>query len=425
MKQIKFVIAAFGLVLFITSCHRGNAIIINNGEGDLSIYYSGDIKFNDDETGIQSISPDGYVRYKKNGRKLVAESDYHGQIKYELDDNGRTLEINSQEGKRFLAVAIKDMIDVGFDAKGRMERLYNKGGNKAVLDEVNNLKSDYVKVMYLQFLLSSDSLNKDEVKLVLKKICTQIDSDFDKGNILNKIPTDYLKDSLVSSAWFEAVRTIGSDFEKSNALKYRIRQQFTNDQFDDMMDATSSLGSDFEKSNILKELINKSSYNENYLDKTLDAVNNIGSDFEKMNILKLLIEKDKPTGKNFDKILDVGDHVGSDFDKGNIIKQLIENGIPADASFDKLLSVINHLGSDFDKVNLLKDVANKNIQTEQQWIGIINCSAEINSDFDKSNLLVSISKNLPKNDNIKMAFTKAAKTINSEQEYGRVMKTME
>src|ERR1700689_523303 len=106
MKRIKLIILVFSVMFFTISCHRGNAIIVNDGENDLSIYYSGEIKFNDDETKIQSISPDGYIHYKKNDRKLIAECDYHGQIKYELSDNGRQLDVNSEDGKKRLAVAI-------------------------------------------------------------------------------------------------------------------------------------------------------------------------------------------------------------------------------------------------------------------------------------------------------------------------------
>jgi hypothetical protein len=425
MKKLPLLVAVVCAIFLSTSCHRGNAIIVNDGENDLSIYYSGDIKFNDDETGIQSITPDGYIHYKKNDRKLTVDCDYHGQLKYELSDDGRHLDVNSEDGKKLLAIAIRDMVNVGFDAKGRLQRIYSKGGNRAVLNEIDNLKSDYVKAMYMDFLLSSDSISQNELRQVIRKVGSEIGSDFDKGNLLRSIPLKYFQDSVISGYWFESVKTIGSDFEKSNALKYISKQQLTADQFNDVIDGAESMGSDFEKSNVLKELIGKSSFNDDHIDKTMDAINNVGSDFEKVNLLKLVMEKEKQTGKNFDRMLDATENVGSDFDKQNLIRELIRPGIPADGSFDKLMSVITHIGGDFDRVNLIKEVAGKNIQTEQQWIAIINSTAEIGSDFDKSNLLVAIAPNMPKSDNIKNAYAKAAKTINSEQDYGRVIKAMD
>ncbi|HEX4371690.1 MAG TPA: hypothetical protein VHZ50_00145 [Puia sp.] len=425
MKKIKLVAIVFAVMLFTVSCHRGNVMIVNDGENEMSIYYSGEIKFNDDETGIQSITPDGYLHYKKNDRKLNAECDYHGQIKYELSDNGRSIDLNSEDGKKILAIAVRDMINVGFDAKGRLQRIYAKGGNHAVLNEIDNLKSDFLKAMYMDFLISSDSISQGDLKIVIKKVGSEIGSDFDKGNLLRNIPAKYFQDSLIAGNWFESVRSIGSDFEKSNALKYAVKQQLSNEQVNDLIDVEESMGSNFEKANVLKELIGKSSFNDSYLDKTMDAINNVGSDFEKVNLLKLLMEKEKRTGANFDRMLDAADHVGSEFDKQSLVKELIGPGIPADASFDKLMSIVNHVGNDFDRVNLIKEVIGKNIQTDQQWITIINSTADIGSDFDKSNLLVAIAPAMPKNDNVKTAYTKAAKTINSEQDYGRVMKAMD
>ena len=425
MKKLQIIFGALFIVLITASCHRGNVMIVNDGENDLSIYYSGEIKFNDDETGIQSITPDGYLHYKKNDRKLNADCDYHGQIKYELSDNGRKIDVTSEDGKKILAIAVRDMIDMGFDAKGRLQRIYAKGGNQAVLHEIDNLKSDFVKAMYMDFLISSDSISQHDLRLVIKRIGSQIGSDFDKGNLLRNMPAKYFQDSVIAENWFESVRSIGSDFEKSNALKYIVRQDLSNEEVNNLIDVTESMGSDFEKSNVLKELIARSSFNDNHLSKTMDAINNIGSDFEKVNLLKLVMEKEKKTGANFDRMLDATEHIGSDFDKQNLIKELIGPGIPPDAGFDKLMSIIDHVGADFDRVNLIKEVAGKNIQSEQEWITIINSTADISSDFDKSNLLVAIAPSMPKSDNIKTAYAKAAKTINSEQDYGRVMKALD
>ena len=391
----------------------------------MSIYYSGEIKFNETEDAIQSMTPESYLRYTKNDRKLEADCKYHGEIKYQLSDDGRILNVNDPEGKKFMAFAIRDMINAGFDAKGRMERLFRRGGNAAILGEVDNLQSDFVKAMYLEFIIGSDSINLHDIRLEIKKTGASLGSDFEKGNILNKVPVRYLKDSLISMTWFEAVRTIGSDFEKSNDLKYIAREPLTVDQFDNLVDVSQTMGSDFEKSNVLKVLIDKSSFADTNLNKTLDAVNEIGSDFEKVNLLRLITEKTKPSAASFDRLIDATEHIGSDFDKGNLIKDLVRTGIPAGADFDKLMSVIDHIGGDFDRINLIKDIAEKNIQTEQQWISIINAAGEISSDFDKSNLLLAIAPQLPKNENIKSAYAKVAKTINSEQDYGRVMKAID
>ncbi len=399
--------------------------MISNGDDNLNITYSGDIKFNDDETSIRSISQNGYLKYKKNDKTLIAENNSHGEIKYEMEDNGRKINPNDDEGKSFLTNAVKNMIEVGFDAKGRMDRIYKKGGSRAILEEIDNLKSDYVKSMYIEYLFSVDSISQEEMKSTAKKIGTKISSDYDKGRLLSKFPADYLKDSLTAHAWFESAKSVSGDYDKANALKYIARQALTKEQFNQTVDVANTIGSDYEKANVLKELIFKSTFAEENFDKTIDAVSYIGSDYEKANLLKALIEKERPNADHFNKLLDVTAHVGSDFDKSNLIKEMIETGLPTGIAFDKLLSAVIHTNSEFDKANLLKYITSKNVMSQEQWAGIINATAEISSDGDKSNLLVSIAPSLPKNDSLKMIYMRVAKTINNETDLGRAIKAME
>jgi hypothetical protein len=425
MKNIQNIIAAISLLWIAASCHRGNSISIFSDNDNLRINYSGEIKFNDDETAIKSISPDGYLKYIRNGKKLFAENNPQGEVRYEMDDDGKMIDPGSHDGKMFLMRVISDMIDVGFDAKGRLQRLFKKGGTDAVLNAVDNLKMDYIKGMYLEYMLASDSLSQDQLKAIAKKINLGINNDYDKGRLLQKFPAEYLKDSLTARAWFEAVKSINSDYEKASALVYMARQPITREQLNQVVDVSNTIASDYDKANILKELIFKRTFAEENFDKTLDAVGYINSDFEKTNLLKALIEKEKLSADHFNKLLDAAEHVNSDYDKTNLIKELIETGLPAGAGFDKLLSAVIHAGSDFDKANLMRNLSNKNITSDEQWVAFINATSEISSDNDKSNLLVAIAPELPKTDQVKNAYMKASRTINNGNDLGRAVKALE
>src|SRR5580693_2607819 len=63
-----------------------HSIIINDDNTSLEIKYTGDISFTDDETAIKSMSPDGYLKFKKNGKKLIVTAKDNGQIMYEIND---------------------------------------------------------------------------------------------------------------------------------------------------------------------------------------------------------------------------------------------------------------------------------------------------------------------------------------------------
>ena len=391
MKTIKNIFTVLIILILTGSCHHnGNTIIVNNGKDKLEINYTGEIKFTDDEAAIKSMSKNSYLKYWKNDMKLRVKCNVNGELTYEMFDNGRKLNPEDAEGKKFLAEAIQGMISVGFDAQSRMKRIVEKGGLRALLNEVDRLDNDFIKSMYLENLITSDSIHPEQVTEIAKKIDNQIGSDFEKSKLLQKFSPTQLKDSLTSKAYFEAVRSVGSDFEKANALKHIIKQPLSDEQFNSALSTSNTVGSDFEKANILKELLHQ----------------------------------EIVAGENLSPFLNTADHVGSDFEKANILKELIDNKQFEGENFTSLLGSINRVGSDFEKTNLLKKLANKELQTEEQWIGLINETAKIDSEFERGNVLVQIAGKMPKSEQVKTSYMNVAKTINSEVDYGKVVKAV-
>jgi hypothetical protein len=120
MKKLQL-ITAIGILLSVTACRFGkrHTTIMENGNGTtVKIEYVGQTYFTPDGTGIKSISPNGYVKYSRDDKQLIAESDYNGKITYELNDGGKQTMLNDGD-KEFLAQAVKDMIKHGHNADGR------------------------------------------------------------------------------------------------------------------------------------------------------------------------------------------------------------------------------------------------------------------------------------------------------------------
>ena len=391
MKTIRNLTLLLVILVIAASCHRfGSRIIVNNGNGRLEIESTGEIRFTDDESSIQSISKNGYVRYRKNDQKLFAGYTNKGDLKYELFDNGKKINPESVEGKKFIADAIQEMIATGIDAQGRFKRLIEKGGQQAVLTEVDRLDNDFLKSMYLENLIASDSLKPAQIFEITNKIDKKLGSDFEKGKLLKKYTAAHLKDSLTSTAYFEAVKNVGSDFEKANALKYILKQPLDKMQYGSVISVSNTVGSDFEKANILKELIHEGKVDTSLVNPFLEASNRIGSDFEKANILK----------------------------------EIIDYGLYANGSFANLLGSVGTVGSDFERANILKKLAARDIKVQEQWIGLIEKTAELSSEFEKCNVLLQIASHMPKSEEVKATYMKAAKTINAENEFGRAVKAL-
>ncbi|MDB5144639.1 MAG: hypothetical protein JWQ66_3352 [Mucilaginibacter sp.] len=121
MKKLQFLFAIAGLI-GLSACHIGgkrHVIIAEDSNGaKLKIEYLGQAYFTADKTAIKSISPNGYVKYTRGDKELVAESDYTGKITYEVNDGGKQTMLNDND-KEFLAEAVRDMISHGHYADRR------------------------------------------------------------------------------------------------------------------------------------------------------------------------------------------------------------------------------------------------------------------------------------------------------------------
>jgi hypothetical protein len=362
---------------------------ISNDDDDVEIKWSGKVNFNDDETAIASMTPGGYLRFRHNDEKLVAESNLQGDITYELYD-GRARLVLDEKGQRFLAHSIHEMIEYGYDAKGRIDRIYKKGGTQALLEEEEKLKSDNMKGMYIDRLIKSDSLAKEDLTRIIKQI-GGLGGDFEKAERLKRFSKYQLNDSGTVQAWLGVVNLMGDDHEKGELLKHLI-------DHDTLTAAVKT--------------------------KILDITGHFGGDWEKENLLSQLIESDTIAASDVDQLLGVIGQFGDEHGKADLFSKLIDkNAIPPD-HFDKLLTQIDHFGNDFEKENLYNKLIEKKELTEPEWDRLIKQTERIGSDFEKAELMVKMAKKMPVSDDLKITYMKAAKTINTDQEYGKALRAL-
>ncbi|HVX50792.1 MAG TPA: hypothetical protein VHB48_11580 [Chitinophagaceae bacterium] len=399
MKNIILAMAFFATVGAV-SCDEGytysvsndggeSTIKINDETGYLRLETRGVVTFTDDEAAIKSISDGGFVRYNRNGTKIIARENDNGDIAYAINGGSVKTDLSTGE-KKTLAKAIYEMINVGFDAKNRERRLYNKGGSEAVLTAVDDLRSDYIKRVYLEYLIDDNNVTPAEMAKVVRKTASDFNSDYDKSQLLQKMPGSYFQNDETINAYLDAANTINSDYEKDNCLKRLARQPLTPTQYDYLLRVTDKMGSDYDKANVLKELI----------------------------------AQGVPSESNTTSFLAVTQNVNSDYERGNVLKALLEKGVPSGTAFTKFLQVAATLGSDYDKGEVLKAMAKVNIPTDDEWIELIQGTEKIGGDYDKSGALIEIAKYMPKNDKVKGAYMSTAKTITADYNYSQAIKAV-
>jgi hypothetical protein len=333
MKIIFFLIAFFLLSIRVYFSWSGkdkenrgvseSNMVIRSDNFYEEIKYSGKFQLSDDETAFKSISPGGYFKFRKNEERVQAESNLQGTIEYRIYDGKNNIGTD-ERGKKLIAESIHEMIAWGFDAAPRMERVFEKGGSKALLSEVDSMKSDPVKILYLNRLFAMDSLSTDDFAELIKKI-KSLGSDGDRISFLIKISAKQFKKPLVAPAYFEIVAAIGSDMDKLNALNHLMEMDSISPEYANrLLNISAGIGSDADKADIYDKLIERGLISDSLTDSLLYKVTEMGSDMDKMGVYRKLIAKSRLSETQWIDLMDKTTRLGSDMDKSDLLVEIAE-----------------------------------------------------------------------------------------------------
>ncbi len=109
--NMKSIVPVLCIIILMTSCHRHGTmtIVVRNGSFHMEIVRRGSVQFTADTTAINTLSPNGYLSFSRNGKSLKAEYDEKQGVYMEIYENDKLL--SPGEGKEFLAEAVKEMAE--------------------------------------------------------------------------------------------------------------------------------------------------------------------------------------------------------------------------------------------------------------------------------------------------------------------------
>jgi hypothetical protein len=322
MKKLNGIIAGLCVLLTMAACKNGTSIVHSSGDDYMEINYTGQIKFTEDETAIESITPDGFLKYRNNNKRLAAKSNYHGVIDYKLYKANEQIDANSAEGKQFLAQAIREILtDGGFDAKGRLERIYKKGGYRAVLNEADNIKNEHIKGMYLEYALSNGAITASELSELIKRIDTVLSADYEKVNLYKKL---MVADSFAATnvdVMLDAIKQLNADYDKVNLLK-QLSDAVLPDgaSFNKLLGIVGALNADYEKAGMLTCIISNNITSTDQWMAIISQAAKIKSGIDKTNVL-LAIAKKMPANQTVkETYMLAAKTITSDLDYARVMK---------------------------------------------------------------------------------------------------------
>lgn len=360
MQILRFWVVAIGMVALAASCHHRNRshMVISDGDDNLDISYTGDIRFNDSETAIQAISQGGFLDYRHNGDRLLAGPDAKGGVVIDLYKHREKIDAGSEEGRRMVTFVVRDMIRLGFDADARMDRIYRKGGYPALLAETDSMKNDDVKGLYFGRLLDMDTLPPGEMAAVVRKIGLDVSSDHDKERLLTRVDTSYLKNDSVAESYLDVVAGIDGDFEKAQALTYFLRFPLPERRYVRTLEAAKTVDGDFERSNVLGRLIDKGVVEGASFDTLLAVIGDMGGDFEKSKLLKEISRADLKESPTWAGLIRASSLLDGDNEKGNVLIEIAHRLPRTDSLRAVYTAAARTVHSDHDYGRVMRAIEN-------------------------------------------------------------------
>ena len=254
----------------------------------------GKAEFTEDYTDISSVTEGSVVRIEEDqhgqSRKLEVSRGAGGPLSRRYFVNGELRPLDDA-GRKWLAGLLLIAVRQGaFDADNRTQTILRKHGVDGVLAEITQITGEYAKRVYFQALLKNENLGSSEFPKILHALSTQISSDHEKANLLKSSAELFLSDARLSNAFFQAVRTVGSDHERRRTLSSLLStKNLREETWLQMLETAASISSDYEKATFLLEASKIFELNTRVRDAFLKTVETIKSDHERGRVLNALL----------------------------------------------------------------------------------------------------------------------------------------
>lgn len=439
-----------------------NKIVIKNRSGfsSFDVEVRGKIQLSDDDKDIKSMSPDGYLEVKKTvfgSRRTLIVSPVAGGLKKEYYE-GRTKIDFEPAGRQWMAEILPELVrSTTIGAESRVDRFFKKGGAPAVVSEIESLESNYVKSHYANLLMKLPISTKDYPRII-DRMAETMDSNYYLAGFLKSNMDKFIKSNDALEAAFRATNNMDSDHYRTEVIKTGLNSESVSlNAIKIILQSAGTMDSDHYKTEVLTSLLNQDKLNDDIMGEMINTSRTIDSDYYRSVVLKKALDKKGLSNSSFQKALESINDIDSDHYKSEVLTSLLREPIPNDLQlrlititgsidsdhyrslvleeildrqrmddqvFDQLITRATSIDSDHYTTEVIKDALSKNL-SDNNLISLLNAASRVGSDYYLSEILIEAA---PKIRNagaaVKKAYENAAKQIDSETYYGRVMKAL-
>lgn len=442
--------------------NKTHTYVNNNGINSTELEYRGKIIFTDDETDVKYISPGGFIRFSKrsfgNRRTIELEADSNGDINRTYRE-GRTKMPFEPEGRQWMSSVLPEIIrTTGIGAEERVLKFYNKGGMTAVIDEIENLPSDYVQSKYYSACFALKGIDEQEVKQVLESAKDEISSSYEQSKLLrngsnffgksasnlalaikfvedinssyeqSKVYIHFIKNEDLSEAnkslIINGVGQINSSYEQSKVLSTLLAGELSTANIEAVIKVTGEINSSYEQSKVLQALIVNQQTDNIDFEVVLNAISNISSSYEQSKVLKLFVDKKELTSDQVVVLAKASTYISSDYDQSKFLQKLINTQDLDKESINAILLATGKVSSSYEKSKILQMMASSDNIRKANFAVLLEAASGISSSYDQSKVLAEMIELDNLTDQEQIALIKAIGDISSNYEKAKLLKAM-
>lgn len=399
----------------------------SGGECSIDAHSMGTVRFNAEATAIEGISSGGYFEINERKgdtlRRLRVEPAANGQLNFTYKLNGTQQEFDAGARAWFSSFLLALERATGFSASTRVPALLAKGGPPAVLAEIAQLQTDYVRQVYFAKLFENATLPAPLLVKALDQARNEISTDYSLAQVLLTIAEKYdLNDEAQRVAFLNGANKLHTDYEHSRVLIQLLKRPNLSPQvLRASLESAKSISTDYEKGRILTTLAGLSTFDESEISTYLDLASAIGTDYEHSRVLMALMEHHKLSPAGVSRILASASSISTDYEKSRILMAV--NG---STNFDEkqiatYLTLVDSIGTDYERSRDLIALMQQHKLANDSVARILDETRKIGTDHEKARVLTEAAGHYEMQGKLRDAYIKAADSIGTEYDRDRTL----
>ena len=236
----------------------------------------------------------------------------------------------------------------GYDAAGRADRIYARGGAAAVLETAGRMRTDAGQRAMLERLLGKEELAAEDAVRVWQLAGQKLQSDYELAQMIQKAPAGpHAADPRVKAALIEALRTISSDYELRRALDALLERGADAATLEGLLEvAADKINSDYELAEFLTKVATVLPPGAP-LPAPLDpALEKLASDHELRRTLDLFVQRPGLSRADLGRLLEVASRrLASDYEMAELLVEIARTQKSAEPWPPALQEAVAKIGS--------------------------------------------------------------------------------